>query len=123
MSEGIEALDEAKGKRPLPGVNSPAASKIRDIAGPGLVQHAEPWHESHKGHNILTHSNESDSVRIVRAFKVHQQTGKVSEIKNYVHGMGEEVKNAQNMPYIVKKGVKNPPLTPMPNATKPPKDK
>ena len=132
LSEGIEALDEAKGKRPLPGVNSPAASKIRDIAGPGLVQHAEPWHESHKDHNIFTHSNESDSVRKFRAFKVHQQTGKVSEIKNYVHGMGEEALDeadkdkfagARNMPYIVKKGVKNPPLTPMPNATKPPKDK
>ena len=132
LSEGIEALDEAKGKRPLPGVNSPAASKIRDIAGPGLVQHAEPWHESHKDHNIFTHSNESDSFRKVRAFKVHQQTGKVSEIKNYVHGMGEEALDeadkdkfagARNMPYIVKKGVKKLPLTPMPNATKPPKDK
>ena len=123
LSEGIEALDEAKGKRLLPGVNSPAASKIRDIAGPGLVQHAEPWHESHKDHNIFTHSNESNSVRKIRAFKVHQQTGKVSEIKNYVHGMGEEVKNAQKMPYIVKKGEKKLPLTPMPNATKPPKDK
>jgi hypothetical protein len=88
LTECVESIDEAKNKSRAPGVNSPEASKIRKIAGPGLVQHAQPWHESQKGHDVFTHHDpESDKVR---AFKVHQQTGKISEIKNYVHGMGEE---------------------------------
>ena len=81
--EEASLYEAKKTKRPLPGVNSPAASAIRKTAGPGLVQHSQPWHLSHAGHDIYTHNDMNDSVRTIRAFKVHQKTGKVSEIKNY----------------------------------------
>ena len=83
LTEGVEALDEAKKKSKLhPGLNTPESMKIRKIAGPGKVQY-----DPNDGVHI--HDDLSDSVRKIRGFKV--KDGKVKEIKGFVPGMREGV--------------------------------
>jgi|688.fasta_scaffold02922_38 hypothetical protein len=83
LTEGVEALDEAKKKSKLhPGLNTPESMKIRKIAGPGKVQY-----DPNDGVHI--HDNLSDSIRKIRGFIV--KDGKVKEIKGFVPGMREGV--------------------------------
>lgn len=150
LSEGIEALDEAALPKPPETVKAVKALGPAERERRAALHAAES--ARHEGvyakydsqgkqgtraaqkalENSTHHSEMAERYRDPKSHFENLKNRERDFADGGIHVYKEEALDeadkdkfagAQKMPYIIKKGVKKLPLTPMPNATKPPKDK